>query len=142
MPAVEKQSLRCQSAADDAGLLQRLLPGGVILVQFKADPEWCHERLLLYEVFPTEWLILTPDGDRYIEKASEWRRAWWLTDAPVYPRDAPEKVVQFDSPLDAKVVRKHAESARQEAVTNQGCLPSPRTWSGPCCFPCKRMGGG
>ena len=59
VPVAAERRPKRRSAADDAGLLQQLLPGGVILVEFRNDPEWCHDRLLLYAGFPTEWLILT-----------------------------------------------------------------------------------
>ena len=43
-----------------------LSQGDAVLVQYVASKEW-HARYLLAHIFEDEWLIVTPDADRYVE---------------------------------------------------------------------------
>ena len=40
-------------------------PGVTALVTFEGDPGWHHERLFLWPVTPTSWIVMTADGDVY-----------------------------------------------------------------------------
>ena len=44
----------------------RLCPGMSVLVFYPDDKVW-HERLLIFPISLTSWVILTPDKDLYIE---------------------------------------------------------------------------
>ena len=55
------------------------LPGQKLVVKFRADPGFWHERLLIYPCHGSNatrrgsWFILTGDGDFYVENVGDWR---------------------------------------------------------------------
>ena len=54
-------------------------PGLRVAVTYKDDPGWMHERLMLWEVEPDRFVVLTPDGDMYEEMRETWRSAQIMT---------------------------------------------------------------
>ena len=49
------------------------LTGARATIKFGAsDPHWWHERIFLYPVSGSEYVILTPGGHRYVESESDY----------------------------------------------------------------------
>ena len=59
---------------------QGVAPGRRVLLYCPGDKVW-HERLLLWPVTPTRWVIITPDGDLYDEDLERGDTCpWWWGD--------------------------------------------------------------
>ena len=54
-------------------------PGLRLLVTFRNDPGFWHERILLRCVFPGVWLIYTAGGDLYMELSKGWCSLFYLS---------------------------------------------------------------
>ena len=116
----------------------RGLPGDLFLVRFELDPGWDHERLLLWPVTNTEWMILTPDGDCYSENLGDYSRVRKMS-GKGYPAGV-ENVVAFELPLTTAQLSEWVTSGRKQAraarLTRHVTLAGPEPtvgidgWSG------------
>ena len=50
-------------------------PGTCLFVTFASDPGWHHERVVLYLPGPSAYVIISPDGDEYVEPEDWWSSA-------------------------------------------------------------------
>ena len=75
-------------------------PGIRLLVTLAFYLGWHHERVVLYQASPSAYVILTPDGDEYVEPEGWWSLAVAMSTEDGYPPEATGGVVQFDSPVE------------------------------------------
>ena len=115
-----------------AGVLSRdalktlLRPGLRLLVTFAGDPGFYHERIIGQEVFPGHFMIVTSDGDEYIEEIRHWAEAWLLTGASKYPEDLRGEVLAFDSPLNDGDMVHLIKRLREFTISERGAHPGRR----------------
>ena len=57
--------------------------------------------MLALQAGPAAYVILTPDGDEYVEPEEWWSSATVMSAGDGYPPEATGGVVQFDSPVEA-----------------------------------------
>ena len=110
--------------------------GTRLLVTLASDPGWHHERVVLYQAGPAAYVILTPDGDEYVEPEERWSSAVVMAAGDGYPPEATGGFVQFDSPVeDAELmqgtrrgrVRAPVEAASCSAGGSVSCRVVDRT---------------
>ena len=90
-------------------------PGLRVAVTCEDDPDWLHERLLLWVIEPDRSVVLTPDGDMYEEMRDTWLTAQIMTGRRHFTI-GPANVVAFADPLeDAKCVN---TSLRETGLPN------------------------
>ena len=94
-----------------------LVPGTRLVVRFLNDPGYWHERLVLWPVTRSRYVILTGDLDCYVEEASDWEERHVLNPAAVhYPAVVAARnwaYVQFIQALDEEAVVRYVKSARR-----------------------------
>ena len=97
------QAPRLLSSGDHVDLSNGY-PGLCVAVTYEGDPDWLHERLLLWVIEPERFVVLTPDEDMYEEMRDTWLPAQIMTGRRYFPI-GPANVVAFTDPLeDAGVV--------------------------------------
>ena len=72
-------------------------PGLRVAVTYEGEPDWLHERLLLWVIEPDRFVVLTPDGDMYEEMPDTWLAAQVMTGRRHFPIE-PANVVAFTDP--------------------------------------------
>ena len=93
------------------------VPGRRVLVRFEGDT-FSHERLLLwpthYDARYESWVILTADGDLYVERVRDWT---WIYDLTAgWPAGLRGGVVRFRDPLSSAEVLARVLEGRDEAL--------------------------
>ena len=46
-------------------------PGARYVAKYRRQADW-HERVLLWKLRESEWIIVTPHGDRYVEDFADY----------------------------------------------------------------------
>ena len=94
----------------------RVLPGDLCLVRFKdtAYPQMDFERVALWPITNTEWMVLSPTGHVVCEELSGYERVVKITGQGYYPPDV-EKVTAFELPLEAADLQMWITTGRKEA---------------------------
>ena len=91
----------------------QLQPGKRLLVKFSDDPQWWHERVLLYEVWSGEWMILTADDDEYSEVLADWIEVHDISGKEKYPTGLRGGVVRFSEAMsDDELLRRILQARR------------------------------
>ena len=98
------------------GGLLRVLPGDLCLVRFKdsALPQTDFERVALWPITNTEWMVLSPTGHVVSEELSGYERVIKITGQGYYPADV-DKVTAFELPLDFVELQQWITTGRKEA---------------------------
>ena len=98
------------------GGLLRVLPGDLCLVRFKdsALPQTDFERVSLWPITNTEWMVLSPTGHVVSEELSGYERVIKITGQGYYPADV-DKVTAFELPLDFVELQQWITTGRKEA---------------------------
>ena len=110
-------------SVSEAALKAQFRPGLRLLVSFETDPGWHHERVLLAPVIDDDWMVLTPDDDRYAESFGDWKSVDILTGKDSYPTSATGGLVQFGEPLDDEELVRLAVAARETASRERALRP-------------------
>ena len=94
----------------------RVLPGDLCLVRFKdsALPQTDFERVALWPITNTEWMVLSPTGHVVSEELSGYERVIKITGQGYYPADV-DKVTAFELPLDFVELQQWITTGRKEA---------------------------
>ena len=125
------------------------LPGLRVLVSYRDDPGWHHERVLGWPVVDGRWVVKTADGDVYDEVFADWASVARLTGENAYPRGVGQ-VVAFAA-WTQKETLDFLQEARLEAkrVRRDEALGGPveptrlLTWGGRALLvPAERLGDG
>ena len=103
-----------------------LRPGLRLLVSFRGDPEYFHERILGSEVFPGQWMIATSGGHEYVEETRYWERAWLLSGAGRYPAALRGDMAAFEVPLDDASMLRLVKRLREFALVERAARPGRR----------------
>ena len=111
-------------------------PGLKLLVTFREDPGFWHERLILYPATLHSHAVMTGDGDEYVEHEDWWLTVTVMTGRHEYPPEMTGQVVQFTSPVEGDelmmAIRRGRELALRERAAHPdlGVPPSPtHAWS-------------
>ena len=111
-------------------------PGARYVAKYRRQADW-HERLLLWKLRDSEWIIVTPHGDRYVEDLADYEARHWMTGRNGYPGAVAGNVVAFDLPLDINALTDLITEARRECITEQqdkgydiAVSPNALSWNG------------
>ena len=117
---------------------KQLQPGRVFLVAYVDDPEWWHERLLLWPSDAGEWRV-PPDGDEYCQAVEDWVSVYDMTGTKKHPSGLRGGLVQFSETLTDPILLELIKNARRETRGGQDGTPADQlpeepslwyTWSG------------
>ena len=98
-----------------------------LLVSYKSDPGWHHERVVLWMISKTRFVVLTPDGDMYDERLRDYATVMIMTGRLNYP-DGVINVVAFEAALENADLADYITQGRLEAeriVKAEGLVSPP-----------------
>ena len=107
------------NAVDGLTLVSQYRPGLRLIVQYRDDPGWWHERLLLYPVHDRLWVVLTADDDEYAEPVAGWVDVIVMSNRRRYPRGLAGSIVQFSAPLSDAEMEQRIRQGRRLAYTER-----------------------
>ena len=107
-----------------------LSPGDFAIIRYNVPEELWHVRLLLSHVHQGLWVILTPDGDLYMEELSEGNRdiLGWRAFDPNGPAPygiAPNQMYGFRNYPDAAAVQRLRDEGARHAQEERARLGLP-----------------
>ena len=106
-------------AVDGLTLVPRYRPGLRLIEQYRDDPGWWHERVLLYPVHERLWVVLTADDDKYAEPVAGGVDVIEMSNRRRYPKGLAGSIVQFSAPFSSAEMERLVMEGRRLACTER-----------------------
>ena len=112
-----------------------VLPGSRGRVTYEDDPGWVHERVWLWPVSLTSYIVYTPDNDMYEEDQSDYESVVMTSGRTQALAEVPNQV-RFSRPLENPEMLELIKQARVMSGQLRGARgpiqpPSPMVLRGP-----------